>query len=424
MTFGTAAGFSGDVSGALRLRAPLDKLARAGFTEENVARWFGVPLVSDARYVPSAVRRSLRKGVGGWIAVLVGGETLPASELGILDGDELALLCEGGLLERRDDGLRARLAILPVMGLHIASDRIDEAGADSVVMIDLSALNLARSLPLHAGGTALDVGCGAGLLALLQARAGAGVLGSDIDRRSLEAAAFNAALNGLQPRWFVSDLMKQVPSARFSRITFNAPLLRAQLTVSDPAAPSSYYTSERGEPLALEFLAELPARLAEEGEALIQAQLTPGFEAALDGLAREHRVGTIRFAEAPDGTPHAVIVVRRGGEPMRRKLTVTLGPLCPAVDRRIVDALLGPRALAPEASPLPAPWLELRESRQLVPHEPRPWRALSFGGQRIDDDERRLLERLDGRTLAELALDAADTERLERLVRLGLVNFG
>jgi hypothetical protein len=101
-----------------------------------------------------------------------------------------------------------------------------------------------------------------------------------------------------------------------------------------------------------------------------------------------------------------------------------LGPLCPAVDRRIVDALLGPRELAPALAPLPAPWLELRESRQLAPTEPRPWRALSFGSQRIDDDERRLLERLDGRTVAELALDAADSERLERLVRLGLVNLG
>src|SRR5438034_1055864 len=82
---------------------------------------------------------------------------------------------------------------------------------------------------------------------------GAEALGSDVDRRSLQAAAINAEINQLQPRWFVSDLMKQVPRARFEVVTFNAPLLKAQLANPDPAAPSSYYTSDRGEPLALEF---------------------------------------------------------------------------------------------------------------------------------------------------------------------------
>jgi SAM-dependent methyltransferase len=397
------------------VRAALGKLLQAGFSEPQVVRWFGVPLVTDARYVPSTARRSVRKGIGGWIAVLVGGESLPASELGILTSDEVTALVDGGFLERQGDRLRARLALLPVMGLLLASDRIDEAGAEAVVMIDLSALSLGCSLPARIGSS-LDVGCGAGLLALLCKRAGADALGSDIDRRSLEAAALNASINDLAPRWFVSDLMKQVPSARFDVITFNAPLLKAQLANSDPAAPSSYYLSDRGEALALEFLAELPSRLG--GEALIQAQLTPGVEAALETLAKDHQVGTVRFAEAPDGTPHAVMVVRRG-EPMRRRASVLLGPLCPVVDRRIVDALLAPRQIRPELTPLPAPWLELRESRQLDPRAARPWRQVRFGGQLIDDEELQLLQRLDGRPAADL--NSAELEKLQRLVELGLV---
>jgi release factor glutamine methyltransferase len=397
-------------------RAALGKLLQAGFGEPQVARWFGVPLVTDARYVPSTARKSVRKGIGGWIAVLVGGETLPASDLGILDDAAIDALVESGFLERQDQSLRARVALLPVMGLLLASDRIDEAGADSVVMIDLSALNLARCLPPSPGATTLDVGCGAGLLALLCARAGADALGSDIDRRSLAAAQINAELNALQPRWFVSDLMKQVPTARFDLVTFNAPLLRAPLANADPAAPSSYYTSERGEPLALEFFAELPSHLGKE--ALMQAQLTPGVESALENLARDHQVGSIRFAEAPDGTPHAVIVVRKG-EPMRRKLSVTLGPLCPVIDRRIVEALLAPRELRPELSALPAPWLELRESRQLDPRAARPWRQLRFGAHLIDDEELKLLENLDGRPIGDL--NPAQIEMLRRLVDLGLV---
>jgi SAM-dependent methyltransferase len=402
------------LTGNTRVRAALGKLLQAGFAEQQVARWFGVPLVTDARYVPSAARRSVRKGIGGWIAVLVGGETLPLADLGIVE--DVEALVDGGFLERQGDRVRARVALLPVMGLILASDRIDQAGPDAVVMIDLSALNLARCLPPRMDGTTLDVGCGAGLLALLCARAGADALGSDVDRRSLQAAAINAEINDLRPRWFVSDLMKQVPRARFDVVTFNSPLLKAQLANPDPAAPSTYYLSERGEPLALEFFAELERHLG--GEALVQAQLTDGVEAALDALAREHQVASIRFAEAPDGTPHAVIAIRRG-EPMRRKLSVTLGPLCPVVERRMIEALLAPRELRAELTPLPAPWLELRESRQLDPRAPRPWRQVRFGAHVIDDDELKLLERLDGRTIADL--NSAEIEKLRRLVDLGLI---
>src|SRR5262245_34480219 len=94
---------------APRVRAALAKLLQAGFREEQVARWFGVPLVSDARYVPSTARRSARKGIGGWIAVLVGGETLPAADLGVLSADEMEALVAGGLIERERDGVRARM---------------------------------------------------------------------------------------------------------------------------------------------------------------------------------------------------------------------------------------------------------------------------------------------------------------------------
>jgi SAM-dependent methyltransferase len=397
------------------VRSAFARLLQAGFREDRVCRWFGVPVATDARYVPSTARRSLRKGIGGWIAILVGGELLP--DPGILAKEEVDGLVAAGLLERVGDQLRARLAVLPILDLFIASDRIDEAGEHAVVMIDLSALNLARSLPSRIKGRTLDVGCGAGLLTLLCARAGAEAIGSDVDRRSLEAAAFNASLNQLEPGLFVSDLMKQVPSARFDLITFNAPLLRAQLANSDPAAPSSYYTSDRGDDLALEFFAELPARLA--GEALIQAQLTPRVNDALEALAKEFQVGAIRFADAPDGTPHAVIVIRRQPNAFLRKLTVSLGPLCTAVDRRIVESLMGSRELTPDRIPLPAPWLELRESRQLDPRAARPWQKKSFGAHVIDDEDLALLQKLDGRPIAQLA--AAEVERIENLVALGLI---
>ena len=51
------------------------------------------------------------------------------------------------------------------------------------------------------GGTALDYGCGSGILALAAAKLGAeSVVGVDIDERALEAAAENASRNGVSLR--------------------------------------------------------------------------------------------------------------------------------------------------------------------------------------------------------------------------------
>jgi len=51
---------------------------------------------------------------------------------------------------------------------------------------------------LHGGETVLDYGCGSGILAIAALKLGAGrSVGSDIDERALEAAAANAAANGV-----------------------------------------------------------------------------------------------------------------------------------------------------------------------------------------------------------------------------------
>jgi methylase of polypeptide subunit release factors len=407
-----------------RVRAAVRSLQALGFRDDVVARWFGVPLVTDARYVPSSVRRSQRRGVGGWIALLVGGEEVPEADLVVLEEADRAALVEAGLVERAGGRLRARVALVPILGLLLASDRIDAAGADAVVVPDISALNLAASLPPNAPDARVrDVGGGAGILSHRGARAGARAEGSDLDARALAAARLNAELNGLSARFREADLLAGA-DGRYQLITFNAPLLRAAMVESDPAASSRYYAAPRGEELALAFLAALPPHLSDDGEALVHVQLTPAVDRALDALAAERPVLSVRFAEAPDGTPHAMVVMRGSGPPERRRARVPLSPVCPHVSRRILDALAAPRVLVDEVTPLPAPWLELRQSRQLVPPGAPAWRALRFGATTIDDGELALLERLQGQPLGALALDGDDRARLMRLVDLGLVILG
>jgi methylase of polypeptide subunit release factors len=403
-----------------RLAAAADafaQLAAAGFHERAVTLWYGVPLVSDARYVPPPPSRP-RRGLGGAIALLVAGEDVAEDGLGVLPAPARAALIDLGLVERVGERLRARVAVLPLRGLLLVSDRLDATADDAVGAPDLSALNLVACLPpLPPGARALDVGCGAGVAALLLARAGAEATGSDVDAGALALARLNARLNGVAARFVEADLFDGAPAEHHALVAFNAPLLRAPL-FSDGNAPARYLTTARGEALALDFLGGLASRLAPDGEALLHAQLTAAVDARLDELAARAQVVSLRFAHAPDGTPHALTCIRPSGPTGRRQVRVPLGPACPHLRREILDAALAPRALRPDATPLAAPWLELHSSRVFAQPGAPTLRALTFGSHAIDDADLRLLESLVGAPLAALDVDA---ERLTRLVDLGLV---
>jgi methylase of polypeptide subunit release factors len=388
----------------------ISRLVAAGFDEANVALWFGVPLVTDARFVRRPPARP-RRGLGGWIALLVAGEPLPRSSLLPAPDDEaLAALVALGLVAVGEGLVQPRATILPWRGLVVAS-----APAEA---FDVSALNVAASLPVTP--SLWDVGCGAGLLGLAAARAGARVFASDVDADLVEWARLNAALNGVTLALGVGDLLAAAPAeARFATLVFNAPLLRAPLATADEAP--RYTSSARGEALALEFLDGAKARLAEGGTLLLHAQLTHEVSVALDRWAATSAVSCVRFAEAPDGTPHALTEIRTGAPAGRRDVRVPLSPACLHLSRAIFEALAGPRVLAPEVTPLPAPWLELRTSEQFSDGGRRRTLRVSLGGVTIAAEELALLDRLRGESLGALGLGAGDRERLESLVARGLV---
>ena len=84
---------------------------------------------------------------------------------------------------------------------------------------------LVENLAVKEGDTALDVGTGTGLIALLMARKARYVLGVDVNPLAVELARENARLNGIGNVEFrLSDLFENV-SGKFDVITFNAPYL-------------------------------------------------------------------------------------------------------------------------------------------------------------------------------------------------------
>jgi methylase of polypeptide subunit release factors len=364
--------------------------------------------VTDARFVRAPDQRP-RRGLGGWIALWVAGEPRPLSSLQPApSAEERAELVALGLCD--DDGttLGPRVRVLPWRGLVVAAPPAES--------FDVSALNVAASLPPVR--TLLDVGCGAGLLALAAARAGAAVVASDIDAELVGWAERNRAINQLRFETAVGDLLEAAPPGRrFEAIVFNAPLLRAPLAAADDAP--RYTTSPRGEALALAVLAGAAERLEPNGRLLLHAQLTPAVSAALEGWAASAAVRCIVFAHAPDGTPHALSEIDRAGPPGHRRVYVPLSPACPHLGREILDAQAAPRALDDDATPVPAPWLELRTSERYDGGRRR--LATRFGGVGIEPEEVMLLDRLDGRPLGALALSLAARESLSVMIERGHV---
>ncbi len=398
-------------------RSLFARLITAGFDEDNAARWGGVALETDIRWGrPPA--QSARRGLGGWIALWVAGEPVAvAALLPSPSADERAALAALGLAD--DDGtmLRPRATVLPWRGLVVASPPAEA--------FDVSALNVAASLDLAAlasrapgegrapAASLWDVGCGAGLLSLVAARAGARVFGSDVDGELVAWARLNAALNGVDAEFAVADLLDGGERV-CDVVVFNAPLVRAPLAVAAGEAPR-YSASAAGERLALDFLAGVRAR----DRVLLHAQLTPAIEAALDQAAQRAGVVSVVFAHAPDGTPHALTELRVAGPPLRRRAYVPLSAACPHLGRAIFEALAAPRALADDATPLPAPWLELRTCERFDGGRRR--LGVSFGGVAVDDEELALLERLRGEPLGALALTSAARERLCVMIDRGHV---
>ncbi len=397
------------------------KLARAGFGERMVCAWYQAPLVSDVRHLPAPARAS-RRGLGGWIALLVAGEAVEARALGVLDAAELAALEAVGLLGRDGEAVTARVSVVPVRGVLVAADRLDARSPQAVGSPDVSAWNLAASLPARPA-TLLDVGTGAGTAALIAARAGARVVGTDIDRRAVEMAVVNALLNDVRAVFLEGDLFAGVDD-RFEVVCFNAPLARAELAIAGGAPLYSY--SPRGEKLIVDFLAGVRARVADGGEALCHAQLTLGVAAAAAGAGFPRRI-EVHFADAPDGTPHALASLRSDGAPAYRRFRVPLGPACPHLHRELIDRLHAAADLAAAsdealaaATVRPPPWLSL--TRTAV-HDGAAFRErdLRFGAHRLDADELALLEACDGRPVAALAADAAAREKVRALVARGLL---
>ncbi|ASJ15427.1 HemK2/MTQ2 family protein methyltransferase [Thermococcus radiotolerans] len=149
---------------------------------------------------------------------------------------------------------------------------------------------LAENLAVREGDTALDVGTGTGLIALLMARKARFVLGVDINPLAVELARENARINGIKNVEFrLSDLFERV-EGKFDVVTFNAPYLPGE-----PEEPIdlALVGGKDGREVLDRFIQEVPEYLKPGGTVQIVQSSITGVEETLRRLEKAGLRGKI-----------------------------------------------------------------------------------------------------------------------------------
>jgi methylase of polypeptide subunit release factors len=179
----------------------------------------------------------------------------------------LAALADEGLIEQSDAKVVTPLRVTPWAGLQLVHDAWGPGplAADYVAGVNEAAELLARLTVRREVETALDLGTGCGLQALLVARHARRVVGVDVNPRAIELASINARINrAASIEWRRGNWFEPVRGELFDLVVANPPY------VVSPDADLLFRDSglEPGE-LCASLLAELPAHLAPGGFACV-----------------------------------------------------------------------------------------------------------------------------------------------------------
>jgi SAM-dependent methyltransferase len=155
---------------------------------------------------------------------------------------------------------------MPFEGLWIASDEMN-APDDPVMGPGATTLRLARATGVRPGESVLDVGCGAGTLALVAASRGASrAVGVDLMERAVQWSRFNARLNELEATFKAGDLTEPVAGERFELVISQPPFV---IQAGDSKTTTYLHGGQTGDELTLRLISELSDVLSEEGRAIV-----------------------------------------------------------------------------------------------------------------------------------------------------------
>jgi SAM-dependent methyltransferase len=259
-----------------------DRLREIGFDSEGVRpilsavrtphpAWGRPMVVWHARQRGDVVARALR--------MLTLGDAVAEGEAKEVLGDvALDALVSTGLLERTGDGVVSPFRLGVAGQDYILSDDLAQDGDAVMGQSATTRLLVGGAVPFSKPvGRALDLGCGAGTLAILLAREGATVVATDVNPRAVLLTRVNARMAGLEGKVDVreGDLFAPVAGETFDLVVSQPPFMAKP----EQSAPQTFlFGGRRGDEVAMRLLAELPAYVAEGGRALVLAEwpMVPG----------------------------------------------------------------------------------------------------------------------------------------------------
>ncbi len=183
----------------------------------------------------------------------------------------LACLLDAGVLEHAPNGgITTRFLVSTAQaGLYVLSDPLG-AGRDAVMGPGGGTEQLCHLVPNGFFGSVLDLGTGAGTLALVAARRGARrAIGVDLNLRAVEMARFNARLNGLDVEFRVGDGAEPVAGERFDRVLCQPPFVGRPPELGER---TFLFGGAAGDELPLVLLGAVPKVLATGGRAIFLIQ--------------------------------------------------------------------------------------------------------------------------------------------------------
>src|SRR6266542_3650821 len=246
-----------------------DRLDALGYTADGIRAALGTTdeVLSRARDIPVHVRRLRGAGVlGTIIRLLVLDLPVPRDELATAIAPlPVALLGDLGLVQLDGDDIVPLTRIVPHDDLLIASDRRlspgEHAPHDHVPGVNRPSVTLAHLTVRSPVPSALDLGTGCGVEALLLARHAERVVATDISARAVAYASFNALLNRVSNvELRIGSWSEPVRGERFHTVACNPPY------VISPETTYVYRDSGRpGHAVSEQVVSQVPAHLVEGG---------------------------------------------------------------------------------------------------------------------------------------------------------------
>ena len=271
------------------LDALRDALGAAEFTVERVEDELAVQELSQR---PADVAVQLRRIAGddsfSTLArlFLLGAAVDPAPLANALAPLALERVAAIGLVREERGWILPEVRLVPHGDYYLASDLPGATAApvhDHVAGIHAPSVTLAKLTVRREVEAALDLGTGCGIQALLAARHSRRVVATDVNRRALAFAAFNARLNAVSGVDLLDgDGFAPVEGMRFDLVVSNPPY------VISPDRDYAFRDSGRdGDDLCRELVERAPASLAEGGFAHVLVSWAVGGDSHWSDPLRE-----------------------------------------------------------------------------------------------------------------------------------------